>query len=70
MSRPKYPWLCRRTVTCWLGLLLLFVLGLLHREPVAGCMVTVCMALAASHTSEAVMTSRKQGQDVPPSTLT
>jgi len=56
-------WTCRRTFVAVLGMCMLLALGLLGREPVAGSIVTICMAIAAANATEATLKHKASAQN-------
>ena len=66
-SMNKPIWHCRRTLVAAYTVTLLFVLGVLGKEPVAGAMAAVVLAVAGANAGESILTRRNQdAQDSPP----
>lgn len=53
-------WRCRRTLTGWLAMTMLFVLDLVNKEPVAAHMVAIVVAIAGANAAEGMATAKGQ----------
>jgi hypothetical protein len=62
----KYVWTCRRTFLAVLGMLGLFVLGLVNGSDVASSIAAVAIGLAAANAGEAVGSKRVGGSNDQP----
>lgn len=54
----KRAWTCRRTFVALVGMAMLFCLGCMGREAVAGPLVTVVMAIAAANATEGALKAK------------